>query len=81
MGPGLDFRPWPDHAQGLGLGQVAQIIFGSRLNLCLVQMIAIRHYIGHFGLSQAILFSAKKVICRCAHCILMTELCCGNKSN
>jgi hypothetical protein len=39
-----------------GLDLVAQIIFGSEIVPGLVQMIAIKRYIKHFGLSLATFF-------------------------
>jgi hypothetical protein len=43
----------------LGLGLVAQIMFGPSPVSSLVHMIASKHYIEHFGLSQAIPFFVK----------------------
>jgi hypothetical protein len=43
---------------GPGLG--AQTIFGSKPGSVLVQMPAVKRHIEHFGLSRAIIFSAKK---------------------
>jgi hypothetical protein len=62
---------WLLSVRGLhGLGQVAQIRFGSGPNSGLVQMIAIRH----FRLSRAILFRKEKVIRTCSHIMLITPL-------
>jgi hypothetical protein len=47
-------------ALGPGLGLVAQMMFGSRPSSGLVQMIAIKSYIQHFGLSRVIIFSQRK---------------------
>jgi hypothetical protein len=43
-----------------------QIMFRSGLGLGLVQMVEIRHYLQHFGLSQTIFCKKKKVIQGCA---------------
>jgi hypothetical protein len=73
MGPGLALRLQPDPAQGLSLDLVAKIMFGSGPDSSLVQIIAIKHYKEHFGLSQAILFFHKeKIIHSCTHLMLMT---------
>jgi hypothetical protein len=52
--------PGPHLAQGLGLQLVTQLMFGSRLGLGPVQIITVGSYRENFGLSQAILFFAKK---------------------
>jgi hypothetical protein len=44
----------------LSQGLVTQIMFGSKPGLGLVQIIAINHYVEHFGFFQAILFSQRK---------------------
>jgi hypothetical protein len=43
-------------------------------------MIAIKHYVEHFRLSRAILFS-QEVIHTCAYVMLVTQLGSGNKSH
>jgi hypothetical protein len=55
---GLALEPRPDPALGSGL--VAQIMFGSGPGLGLVQIIAIKRFIEHFGLSPAISFFSKE---------------------
>jgi hypothetical protein len=47
-------------ARGPDMGLVAQIMFGSGPSSGLVQMIGIKRYIEHFGLSRAILFFSKE---------------------
>jgi hypothetical protein len=76
---GLALGPRPDPARGPGL--VAQIMFESGPGSGLVIIIAIKHYIEYFGLSRAILFSQKEVVCSCAHRMLVTQSGSGNKSH
>jgi hypothetical protein len=71
-GPG----PQPDPAQGPGL--VAQIMFGYGPGSGLFQVIVLKRYIEHFGLSQAIIFSQRR---SCAHLMLVTLSGSGNKSH
>jgi hypothetical protein len=67
----LALEPRPDTSRGPDL--VAQIMFGSAPGSGLVQMIAIRRYIKHFGLSQAIIFSKEKNIRSYALLMLVTQ--------
>jgi hypothetical protein len=56
-----------------GPGLVVHIMFGSGPGSGLLQMIAIKSYIEHFGLSRAIIVSQRKVIRSCAHLMLVTQ--------
>jgi hypothetical protein len=46
---------------GLGIGLVAQVMFGSGLISSLVQMIAVRGYREDFGLSRAFFYCKEKL--------------------
>jgi hypothetical protein len=61
---------------GPGLDLVAQIILGSRPGSGLVQMIAIKSCIKHFGISAVLrpsFFRKKKVIRSCAHLMFVKQ--------
>jgi hypothetical protein len=57
---------------GLVQGLVAQIMFGFGLGSGLNQMLAVKIYIGHFALYQAILLLQIRAILSCTHLTLMT---------